>query len=96
MSKVSLSVSVSEKVREKLDTLAEDEGVSRSQATERVLRDSDKLSQEPLLTRILDNAELTGIIWLGMVLGVGFEYLIVVSTGLVMASLLVYKIYAGI
>jgi len=96
MSKVSLSVSVSEKVREKLDTLAEDEGVSRSQATERVLRDSDKLSQEPLLNRILDNAELAGIIWLGMVLGVGFEYLIVVSTGLVMASLLVYKIYAGI
>jgi hypothetical protein len=96
MSKVSLSVSVSEKIREKIDSLAEDEGVSRSQATERVLRDSDKLSQEPLLTRILDNAELTGIIWLGMVLGVGFEYLIVVSTGLVMASLLVYKIYAGI
>jgi hypothetical protein len=31
-----------------------------------------------------------------MVLGVGFEYLIVVSTGLVMASLLVYKVYAGI
>jgi len=96
MSKVSLSVSVSEKIREKIDSLAEDEGVSRSQATERVLRDSDKLSQEPLLTRILDNAELAGIIWLGMVLGVGFEYLIVVSTGLVMASLLVYKIYAGI
>jgi hypothetical protein len=96
MSKVSLSVSVSEKVREKLDTLAEEEGVSRSQATERVLRDSEKLTQEPLIRRLLDNAELTGIIWLGMVLGVGFEYLVVVSTGLVMATLLIYKIYAGL
>jgi hypothetical protein len=96
MSKVSLSVSVSEKVREKLDSLAEEEGVSRSQATERVLRDSEKLTQEPLISRVFDNAELTGIIWLGMVLGVGFEDLIVVSTGLVMASLLIYKIYAGL
>jgi hypothetical protein len=96
MSKVSLSVSVSEKIREKIDSLAEDEGVSRSQATERVLRESDKLTQEPILSRILDNAELIGIIWLGMVLGVGFEYLVVVSTGLVMASLLIYKVYAGI
>jgi len=87
MSKVSLSVSVSEKIREKIDSLAEDEGVSRSQATERVLRDSEKLNEEPFSRRVIQNAELIGIIWLGLVLGVGFGWLEVVSTGLIMVTL---------
>jgi hypothetical protein len=96
MSKVSLSVSVSEKIREKIDSLAEDEGVSRSQATERVLRDSEKLNEEPFSRRVIENAELIGIIWLGMVLGVGFGWLEVVSTGLIMVTLLIYKVYVGL
>jgi hypothetical protein len=96
MSKVSLSVSVSEKIREKIDSLAEDEGVSRSQATERVLRDSEKLNEEPFSRRVIQNAELIGIIWLGLVLGVGFGWLEVVSTGLIMVTLLIYKVYVGL
>jgi len=96
MSKVSLSVSVSEKIREKIDSLAEDEGVSRSQATERVLRDSEKLNEEPFSRRVIQNAELIGIIWLGLVLGVGFGWLEVVSTGLIMVTWLIYKVYVGL